>query len=83
MNMDQVKGAVNEATGRTKRQVGEWTGNTGAQAEGAAQQVKGKVQKAWGNLKEVAHGSATQAAPEREPEAEKERERERIHSHRP
>ena len=28
MDKDQVKGAVNDAAGRVKRQVGEWTGDT-------------------------------------------------------
>jgi uncharacterized protein YjbJ (UPF0337 family) len=37
-----------------KRQVGEWTGDTKTQAEGAAQQVKGKAEKAWGNVKDAA-----------------------------
>ena len=54
MDKDQVKGAVDDAAGRIKRQVGEWTGDTGTQAEGAAQQVKGKVEKAWGNVKDAA-----------------------------
>ena len=48
MDKDQVKGAVNDAAGRAKRQVGEWTGDTDAQVEGAAQQIKGKAQKAVG-----------------------------------
>ncbi len=55
MNKDQVKGTVDDAAGRAKRQVGEWTGDTGTQVDGAAQQVKGKVEKAWGNVKEAAH----------------------------
>ena len=67
MNKDQVKGAVNDAAGRAKRQVGEWTGNTETQAEGTAQQVKGKVQKAWGNVKEAAKDAQTDAEREREP----------------
>ena len=66
MNKDQVKGAVNDAAGRAKRQVGEWTGNTETQAEGTAQQVKGKVQKAWGNVKEAAKDAQTDAERERE-----------------
>ena len=48
MDKDTVKGTIDDAAGRVKRQVGEWTGDTDAQAEGAAQQVKGKVEKAWG-----------------------------------
>jgi uncharacterized protein YjbJ (UPF0337 family) len=55
MNKDNVKGSMDDAAGRVKRQVGEWTGDHQAQAEGAAQQVKGKVEKAWGNVKDAAH----------------------------
>jgi uncharacterized protein YjbJ (UPF0337 family) len=54
MDKDQVKGTLDDAAGRVKRQVGEWTGDTGTQGEGAAQQVKGKAEKAWGNVKEAA-----------------------------
>lgn len=54
MNKDNVKGSMDDAAGRIKRQVGEWTGDTNAQADGAAQQVKGKVEKAWGNVKDAA-----------------------------
>ena len=53
MDKDRVKGAVDDAAGRVKRQVGEWTGDTKTQAEGAAQQVKGKAEKAWGNVKDA------------------------------
>ena len=42
MDKDRIKGTVDDAAGRAKRQVGEWTGDTGTQADGAAQQVKGK-----------------------------------------
>jgi len=54
MDKDRVKGTMDDAAGRAKRQVGEWTGDTGTQTEGAAQQVKGKVEKAWGNVKDAA-----------------------------
>lgn len=54
MDKDKVKGTIDDAAGRAKRQVGEWTGDKESQAEGAAQQVKGKVEKAWGNLKDAA-----------------------------
>lgn len=57
MDKDRVKGTVDDAAGRIKRQVGEWTGDTGAQVEGAAQQVKGKVEKAWGNVKDATRHS--------------------------
>lgn len=55
MNNDNVKGTIDDAAGRAKRQVGEWTGDSQTQAEGAAQQVKGKIEKAWGNVKDAAH----------------------------
>jgi uncharacterized protein YjbJ (UPF0337 family) len=48
MDIDRVKGAIDDVAGRAKRQVGEWTGDTSAQVEGAAQQVKGNAEKAWG-----------------------------------
>jgi len=54
MDKDRVKGTIDDAAGRAKRQVGEWTGDTQTQAEGAAQQVKGKAEKAWGNVKDAA-----------------------------
>ena len=76
MNKDQVKGAVNDAAGRAKRQVGEWTGNTGTQVEGAAQQIKGKAQKIVGNVKDAAR-DASKNSVDRENEQEKGREQER------
>lgn len=54
MDKDKVKGTIDDSIGRAKRQVGEWTGDSGAQVEGAAQQVKGKTEKAWGNVKDAA-----------------------------
>ena len=54
MDKDRIKGKMDDAAGRAKRQVGEWTGDTKTQAEGAAQQVKGKVENAWGKVKDAA-----------------------------
>ncbi|HEY1902937.1 MAG TPA: CsbD family protein [Terracidiphilus sp.] len=54
VDKERVKGAINEVVGRAKRQVGEWTGDTNAQVEGLAQEMQGKVQKAWGNVKDAA-----------------------------
>ncbi|MGD0733948.1 MAG: CsbD family protein [Terracidiphilus sp.] len=62
MNKDTVKGTVDDAAGRVKRQVGEWTGDTNAQVEGAGQQIKGKVEKAWGNVKDAAHDASKSAS---------------------
>ena len=66
MDKDRVKGAIDDAAGRAKRQVGEWTGDTNAQVEGAAQQVKGKAEKAWGNVKDAARDAKDEVAAERE-----------------
>jgi uncharacterized protein YjbJ (UPF0337 family) len=52
MNKNTVKGSMDDTAGRIKRQVGEWTGDTAAQVEGAKQQVKGKVEKVMGKIKE-------------------------------
>lgn len=59
MNSDNIKGAMDDAAGRVKRQVGEWTGDTGTQVDGAAQQVKGKAEKAVGNLRDAVNSSTT------------------------
>ena len=53
MNKDTVKGAIDDAAGRTKRQVGEWTGDGKTQSEGAAEQAKGKIQNACGKMKDA------------------------------
>ncbi len=53
MDSDRIKGKADDVAGRVKRQVGEWTGDSETQAEGAAQQVKGKVENAWGKTKDA------------------------------
>jgi uncharacterized protein YjbJ (UPF0337 family) len=53
MDKQRVKGAVDEVVGSAKRHVGGWTGNTQTQAEGAAQQFKGKVETAVGKVKDA------------------------------
>jgi uncharacterized protein YjbJ (UPF0337 family) len=86
MDKDRVKGAVNDAAGRAKRQVGEWTGDTNAQVEGAAQQIKGKTQKAVGAVRDAARDAKTDSEKERERQNAEERatdkqiEREHAHS---
>jgi uncharacterized protein YjbJ (UPF0337 family) len=65
MNNDTVKGTIDDAAGRAKRQVGEWTGDTKTQAEGAAQQVKGKAEKAVGSVRDAVN-DATKSNSERD-----------------
>jgi len=53
MNKDRVEGKVKDITGRTERQVGEWTGDAESQVKGAAKQVEGKVQNGRGKVKDA------------------------------
>jgi uncharacterized protein YjbJ (UPF0337 family) len=61
MDTDRINGKMDDIAGRAKRQVGEWTGDTETQAEGAAQQVKGKVENAWGKTKDAVRDAADDA----------------------
>jgi uncharacterized protein YjbJ (UPF0337 family) len=84
MDKDRVKGTLDDAAGRVKRQVGEWTGDTNTQVEGAAQQVKGKVEKAVGQMKDAARDMQnrhnTNTGDTTKTEAEREHEREHEHA---
>ncbi len=61
MDKDRVKGTVDDAAGRAKRQAGEWTGDLNKQMDGSAQQIKGKAEKAWGNMKDAARDANWQS----------------------
>ena len=52
MNKDQVKGRVEQTTGKVKEAAGKLVGNDRLRTEGAAEQVKGKVQAGYGDAKE-------------------------------
>ena len=71
MNSDDIKGTIDDAAGRAKRQVGEWTGDTKTQAEGAAQQVKGKAEKAVGSIRDAVN-NVTNKTPDKSPERDSE-----------
>jgi uncharacterized protein YjbJ (UPF0337 family) len=71
MDKDSVKGTVDDAMGRAKRQVGEWTGNANQQVEGTAQQVKGKAEKVFGQIKDAARDMQSDADRERQRNAER------------
>ena len=75
MNKDTVKGTVDDATGRAKRQVGEWTGDSKLQTDGAAQQVKGKAEKVVGNVKDAIHDATKGATKDDRTDADRERQR--------
>jgi uncharacterized protein YjbJ (UPF0337 family) len=74
MDKDRVQGTMDDVAGRAKRQVGEWTGDTNAQVEGAAQQVKGKAEKAWGNMKDDVRDAHRGSESDKENERQKENE---------
>jgi len=61
MNSDKIKGTADDAAGRVKRQIGEWTGDTESQVKGAAQQVKGKAEKAVGNVRDAVNDAGRRA----------------------
>ena len=50
-----VKGKFDEAAGKVKQTVGEAFGSQKTANEGAAQEVKGHGEQAWGSVKEAAH----------------------------
>ena len=54
MDKNRVKGTIDEVVGSAKRHVGNLTGDIRTEVEGAVQQVKGKVENAWGKTKDAA-----------------------------
>jgi uncharacterized protein YjbJ (UPF0337 family) len=75
MNKDRAKGTIDELVGSAKRKAGEMTGDTELQIEGMAQQVKGKVENAWGKAKDVVHEANEEAKVQHETRIEVEIER--------
>lgn len=59
---DKIKGAANEAIGKTKQGIGEATGSDRLKGEGVVQEVKGKGQQAMGEAKETAKDAIDRAA---------------------
>jgi uncharacterized protein YjbJ (UPF0337 family) len=62
MNKDRVKGTIDEAVGSAKRKAGEWAGDGQLQIEGMVQQVKGKLENAWGKAKDAVDDANKEAA---------------------
>ena len=54
MNKDEIKGKMDDVVGKGKRKIGEAVDDTELQGEGLGQQAKGKIQNAWGNVREGA-----------------------------
>ena len=61
MDKDRVEGTLKDINGRVERQVGEWTGDKDAQAEGTKEQIKGKVQNAFGKIKDAGRDAINKA----------------------
>ena len=59
---DKVKGVTNEAIGKAKQGIGEAVGSDRLEGEGVIQEVKGKGQKAVGDVKEATKDAVNQAA---------------------
>lgn len=70
-----LKGKFNEVAGKVKQGLGEATGNDHLANEGAAQQVKGHAQQAWGSVTEAAQDVHDRHKPEAESEAHNIREK--------
>jgi uncharacterized protein YjbJ (UPF0337 family) len=56
VDKDRIKGSANQAAGKVKEWAGKATGDSKTEAEGKADQVKGKVQNAVGGLKDALRG---------------------------
>ncbi|TPI68419.1 CsbD family protein [Mesorhizobium sp. B3-1-3] len=52
VNRDQVAGLAKQMKGSIKQAAGKATGNRRTQVEGAADKLAGKVQKAYGDVKD-------------------------------
>ena len=61
MNKDQVKGRVEQTSGKVKEVTGKLVGNDRLQSQGMAEQVKGKVQAGYGDAKENAKDKINKA----------------------
>jgi uncharacterized protein YjbJ (UPF0337 family) len=58
MDKERIKGKAQDMAGRAERQVGEWTGDEKAQAEGMAKQAEGKARNAVGKVKDNVRDAA-------------------------
>ena len=62
MDKQRVKGAIDEVVGSAKRHIGGATDNIHLQAEGAVQQIKGKVETGIGKVKDAVRDAKCCAA---------------------
>lgn len=52
MNKDQVKGSTKQATGKIKEKTGEATGNKDLENKGKVENIAGKAQSKFGDVKD-------------------------------
>lgn len=50
-NKDEVEGKYDQAKGKVKEKVGDWTDNERLENEGRADQAEGETQETWGKVK--------------------------------
>jgi uncharacterized protein YjbJ (UPF0337 family) len=62
MDKNRIKGTIDELAGSAKRKAGEVTGLGELQIEGMVQQVKGKIENAWGQAEEAIQDANAEAA---------------------
>ena len=62
MDSNRVKGTADEMVGIAKKKAGKLTGSGKLQVEGAAQQVKGKLENALGKTKDAVHDATARAS---------------------
>jgi uncharacterized protein YjbJ (UPF0337 family) len=65
-----VKGKFDEISGKVKQGIGEAVGNDNLANKGAAEQVKGHAEQAWGSVKEGVHDTAADYKARKQPQAE-------------
>lgn len=65
MNSDHVKGSVKGIKGKAKEEIGHATGNSKTALKGVGEQVAGKVQKAWGDIRDKVKETVDKALAEK------------------
>ena len=56
MDKDRVEGSGHQVKGKIKEIAGKVTGDAKLEGEGKAEKTAGKVQNAWGGIKDAARG---------------------------
>jgi uncharacterized protein YjbJ (UPF0337 family) len=56
IDKDRIEGSAKNLGGKAKEAVGKLTGDAKTEADGKADQVEGKIQNAWGGVKDSLKG---------------------------